>query len=189
MSNLSYTALALLLGGLFSAALGLLIPPKTPKRLLVVIAVLSLCGAAAVEVAAERANRASTASGSAHCPAGTTDRAASTSPIADVQVTSINSVEVCVTWANPDDPTVAGFIITQYPQGSTADQTPSGAPYPNPRLSSQLVNVEQFVASTRPEPGQQWKICVTPFAQGLDSNGDYPMLNSRQGCSATFTWP
>lgn len=189
MSNLWYTALGLLLGGIFSAVVGLLIPPKTPRRVLWVVAFLSLAGAVVAGVEAQRTNTAAVAVGTAHCPSGTVDHTPSTGPIAGVRIVPVNAVEVCVTWTNPDDPTVAGFIISQYPQDTTDNATPSGAPYPDPKLSSQLVNVEQFAASTRPEPGQQWKICVTPFGQGLDSNGNYPMLNSRQGCSATFTWP
>ncbi|MBL7549280.1 hypothetical protein I6A60_15500 [Frankia sp. AgB1.9] len=106
-----------------------------------------------------------------------------------MQITPINSVEVCVSWENPADPMVAGFIITEYPQDATSNATPSGAPYPNPNLSAQLINIEQFEASMRPSPGEHWKMCVTPFGHGLDQNGLYPEFAARQGCSAAFTWP
>lgn len=189
MSTLWYTAAGLLLGSVFSAVVGLLIPPKVPKLVLWLVAVLTFGGALAAGMAAQRPNSDNEATGAAQCPSGTTDHTPSTSPIANVRVTPINAVEICVTWANPGDPTVAGFIITEYPQDSTDNAGPSGSPYPNPNLSSQLVNVEQFEASLRPEPGQHWKMCITPFGHGLDTDGNYPMITSRQGCSATFTWP
>jgi len=84
---------------------------------------------------------------------------------------------------------VAGFIISEYPEDPTSNATPSGAPYPDPRLSAQVINIEQFEASMRPASGEHWKMCVTPFGYGLNSSGDYPEFAARQGCSASFKWP
>jgi hypothetical protein len=191
--KLWYVAAGLFLGAVFGAVTGWLTPPKVPARVLWAVAIFSLAGSIVFGVVAALpstpAANGATHDGSVHCPAGTTDRAPSTAPIANVEVRPINSVEVCVTWANPADPMVAGFIISQYPQDATSNDTPSGAPYPNPDLSSQLINTEQFEASMRPAPGEHWKICVMPFGHGLDSSGNYPEFAARQGCSATFTWP
>lgn len=193
MSNLWYVAAGLFFGAVFGAVAGWLAPPKVPARVLWTVAVISLVGAvvfgvlAAVPTTSNGNSKAN--DGSVHCPGGVTDRKPSTAPIADVEVTPINSVEVCVSWANPADPMVAGFIISEYPQDATSNATPSGAPYPDPSLSSQLINTEQFEASMRPAPGEHWKMCVMPIGYGLNSSSDYPEFASRQGCSATFTWP
>jgi hypothetical protein len=192
MSNLWYVALGLLCTAVFGAVAGWL-SPKIPARVLWAVAVFSLAGSVAfgvlAAIPATSSTNTSANDGSVHCPNGTTDRKPSTAPIADVKVTPVNSVEVCVSWANPANPMVAGFIISEYPQGATSNVTPSGAPYPDPDLSAQLINIEQFEASVRPAPGEQWKMCVTPFGHGLNSNGDYPEFAARQGCSAPFTWP
>jgi hypothetical protein len=193
MSNLWYVAAGLLFGALFGAVAGWLNPPAVSARALWTIAVLFLAGAVAFGVLAAIPTTSSSGSssndGSVDCPSGTKDSKPSTAPIADVKVTPINSVEVCVSWANPNDPIVAGFIISEYPEDATSNATPSGAPYPDPNLSAQLINIEQFEASMRPAPGEHWKMCVTPFGHGLNSSGDYPEFAARQGCSASFKWP
>ena len=123
------------------------------------------------------------------CPAGRRAPHPETGVIADVRVTAINAQEICVSWLNPDDPDVGGFIISEYPEASAGDQEGSGAPYPTPALSSQLIDVAAFVPSLRPRPGEPWEMCVTPIGHGVAKNGLYHSFDSRQGCSATFTWP
>lgn len=126
---------------------------------------------------------------STECPPGTTSASAKTGPIEDVVVTPVNALRVCVSWENPNDPNIGGFLISQYPQDETGNKGPSGAPYPTPRLSSQLIDVTGFVARLRPEPGERWRICMTPMGIGIEDSGRYPSFTTRQGCSEEFVWP
>jgi TIR domain len=123
------------------------------------------------------------------CPHGRRAPHPETGIIADVSVAEINAQEICVSWLNPDDPKVGGFIISEYPETSSGDQEGSGAPYPTPALSSQLINIAAFIPSLRPRPGQKWEMCVTPIGHGVGKNGLYHSFDARQGCSAIFTWP
>lgn len=124
-----------------------------------------------------------------NCPHGREAAHSENGIVADVEVTEINAQEICVSWLNPDDPKVGGFIISQYPEAATGDQEGSGAPYPVPTLSSQLIDIGAFVPSLRPRPGQKWEMCVTPIGHGVGRNGLYRSFDFRQGCSATFIWP
>ena len=45
-----------------------------------------------------------------------------------------------------------------------------------------------FAAEFRPSRGDSWRICVTPFGKGLDSQGNYPEMSAREGCSTPFVW-
>jgi hypothetical protein len=183
-------------GAVSSAAFGWL-SPKIPKGVLWVVGMFALVATVVfVVIGAVLGATPTSSSGNSHteglsagCPAGTTDTKPSTGPIANVKVTPINSVEVCVSWTNPDDPMVGGFDILQSQQDVTSNATPSGAPYEDAKATGQLVNVEQFESSTRPAPGEHWKICVIPLGRGLDSSGNYTEFAARMGCSRTFTWP
>lgn len=105
-------------GAVSSAAFGWL-GPKISSGVLWAVGALALAAAVAFAAigaalgAAPASSSGSSAAGSAplHCPAGRTDTKPSTAPIADVKVTPINSLEVCVSWTNPDDPIVGGFVI------------------------------------------------------------------------------
>jgi len=100
MSNLWYVAAGLLFGALFGAVAGWLNPPNVSARALWAMAVLFLVAAVAfgvlAAVPATSSSGSSSNDGSVHCPNGTTDSQPSTAPIADVKVTPINSVEVCL---------------------------------------------------------------------------------------------
>jgi hypothetical protein len=123
------------------------------------------------------------------CPHGRRAARPQTGIVANVMVTAINAQEICVSWLNPDDRQVGGFIISEYPESAAGDQEGSGAPYPTPALSSQLIDVAAFVPSLRPRPGEKWEMCVTPIGRGVGKNGLYRSFDARQGCSASFTWP
>jgi hypothetical protein len=123
------------------------------------------------------------------CPHGRKAPHPESGVVADVLVTEINAQEICVSWLNPDDPKVGGFIISEYPEAAAGNQEGSGAPYPTPALSSQLINIAAFVPSLRPRPGEKWEMCVTPIGHGVGKNGLYRSFDARQGCSATVTWP
>lgn len=145
------------------------------------------CIAAAAVLTGLQYRRASSAT--VDCPQGHQASHPMTGVITDVKVKAINSVRICVSWLNPDDPDVGGFIISEYPQSPDGNKSPSGGPYPIPMLSSQMIDVTQFVDYLRPEPGEKWRICVAPMGKGIDKNGNYPAFYTRQGCSSTFTWP
>jgi hypothetical protein len=106
-------------------------------------------------------------------------------PIADVVAGQVGDTSYQVSWANPNDPTIAGWIITDNVLSGSSQS--AGAPDPDPTASSELVDTSQFEPQFEPLPGQVWQICVTPFGQGL-VDGNYPEIPGRMGCSPPFTW-
>jgi hypothetical protein len=110
---------------------------------------------------------------------------ASTSPITNVVAEQVSPTEYKVTWNNPSDPTIAGWIITE---NVISGGTSSGAPYPNPNGDTETVDTSLFLAALQPAPGDVWQICVAPYSHGSLVNGSYPVVQARQGCAAPFTW-
>lgn len=169
---------------------------KSPVPVGVAVAIFVVCVAAAAVLTALQFRRtgsdnksATPTSAPVHCPRGHRSSKPLSGVIREVRVVPVNARRVCVSWLNPDDPDVGGFIVSQYPQDANGDKGPSGAPDPTPALSSQLIDSTQFVDNLQPVSGELWKVCVTPLGLGINKQGVYPTFSTRQGCSATFRWP
>lgn len=106
--------------------------------------------------------------------------------IRHVVATQVSATAYRVSWSNPNDPSIAGWMIYQNAESTSGNG--SGAPYPGPRLSTQVVNTANFQSQFQFRAGQRWKICVAPFGRGLTPAGNYPVMDGREGCSLTFVW-
>jgi len=106
---------------------------------------------------------------------------------ADVYKLKVNQIAAAaylVQWKGPEDPSIAGWIIAQYPAKGSA----SYAPYPDPELSSRIVTEQTFEPQVKFQPGEKYTVCVIPFDHGYTSDGQYPEISDDKDCAPAFTW-
>ena len=105
------------------------------------------------------------------------------SPITGVTAEQVDPHTYRVSWTNPHDPSIAGWIITENP----SDGSPSGFPVPKADISSEEVDDHAFETQFKFRAGVEYTICVAPFGHGL-VNGQYPEMHDREGCAPAFKW-
>jgi hypothetical protein len=110
----------------------------------------------------------------------------SRAPIAGVVAAQLDATTVQISWTNPHEVNIAGWIITQYPVGNGGEA--SGQSLRDPTASTFVNHEDDGLAEFQIRRGQTFKFCVAPYGPGLDAQGNYPEDTSREGCSAALTW-
>lgn len=107
-------------------------------------------------------------------------------PIKGVKVRQLNGSSFKVTWENPHDPAVSGFLISD--NTSEGLGTSSGFNTGiDPHASSVVDSISDWEPRYRPQPGQPWQFCVAPFGH-WQGKGDYQEIPERQGCAKDIRW-
>lgn len=105
-------------------------------------------------------------------------------PITNVTAKQVSSTKVKITWNNPHDPTVGGYLITENSPEAESSGFNTG---PDPERTSLVEDTSQWEPKFRPQPEQLWQFCVAPFKRGL-VEGKYVELPDRQDCTQQFRW-
>jgi hypothetical protein len=105
-------------------------------------------------------------------------------PLKGVTATQLNGTTVKLSWQNPHDPAVRGFIISENSPESESSGFNTG---PDPRGTSVTEDTAKWLPQFRPKPGQLWQFCVAPFGHKLQ-NGEYATLPNRESCTQQMRW-
>lgn len=106
-------------------------------------------------------------------------------PITGVRVHQLSRTMVRVSWSNPDDPDIFGFMIL----GNDAEDTGQESSFDtgiDPQATSITEDIDTWQQS-RPSRGESWVFCVSPFGHWTRSQG-YQEIPERQGCSPRIRW-
>lgn len=102
--------------------------------------------------------------------------------IANVHTQQLSPTKVRITWDDPHDPAVVGFIVTESgPEGNTSGDNTGE----EPSATSKIDDITTWESQFRPKQEQLWQFCVSPYAK---INGERQEISGRQGCANAFRW-